>query len=114
MKRKALLALLAVSIASSAMALTGFVKVFATTYNVAKTSTLGKAKCAVCHVGQTAKLNSYGQDLKHALAGSKALTAEVLKKVEAKDSDKDGASNIAEIRADKLPGDPKSVPTTER
>lgn len=114
MKGKALIALLVVGVASSAIALSGFVKVFAATYNVAKTSTLGKAKCAVCHVGQTAKLNPYGQDIKQALAGSKVLTAEVLKRVETKDSDKDGATNIAEIRADKLPGDAKSVPTTER
>lgn len=110
MKRKALLALLAVTAVTTAYAVTGFVKVFNTTYGVEKNSNLYKTKCAVCHVGKTNKLNPYGLDLKAAMAGSKKLTAETLKAVEGKDSDKDGATNLAEIKADMLPGDPNSKP----
>lgn len=43
------------------------------------------------------------------LKGKKAAAAS-LKAVECKDADKDGISNIAEIKAGTLPGDPKSKP----
>jgi methylmalonyl-CoA mutase cobalamin-binding domain/chain len=66
---------------------------------------LSKAACSVCHVGvKGGKLNPYGTDMKEALAGSKKLTPEVLKKIEAKDSDGDGMKNIDEIKADRNPG----------
>lgn len=96
----------------SALALPPFGKDFAGVYKVAKGSTLGKAECAVCHIGKTPKLNPYGQDLKKAMADAKTkkLTADVLKAVEGLDSDKDGAKNGEEIKADSLPGDAKSKP----
>ena len=93
---------------ATAMALPPMGKVFTTTYKVGKDSPLKKADCGVCHVGKKSKLNPYGEDLKTALGDSKVLTEEVLKKVEDKDSDKDGTKNIDEIKADKNPGDPKS------
>ncbi|MFN8139369.1 MAG: hypothetical protein U0R49_06180 [Fimbriimonadales bacterium] len=96
--------------AVSAIALSSFSKIFQDTYQVSADATLGKAKCKVCHVGSTNKLNLYGADVKKALAGTKKLTAEVLKKTESLDSDKDGATNCDEIKADKLPGDPNSKP----
>lgn len=92
----------------TAMALPPMGKVFQTTYKVGKDSALKKADCGVCHVGKKTKLNPYGEDVKTALSGAKVLTEEVLKKVEDKDSDKDGVKNIDEIKAGKLPGDPKS------
>lgn len=96
---------------SAAIALPPMLKVFETNYKPAKNGKLVKAKCAVCHVanGKTA-LNAYGKDLKEKLGESKTLTPEILKSVEAKDSDGDGASNIDEIKADTLPGDAKSKP----
>ncbi len=92
------------------MAKVNFVADFESTYGVKKTSALGKAKCAVCHVGKTVKLNVYGKDLAEAMKRekTKVLTGSVLKKVEGLDSDKDETSNLDEIRADTLPGDPKS------
>lgn len=95
-------------LAATAMALPPMGKVFQTTYKVGKDSALKKADCGVCHVGKKTKLNPYGEDLKTALGDSKTLTEEILKKVEDKDSDKDGVKNIDEIKAGKLPGDPKS------
>lgn len=97
-------------VAALAMAKVNFVADFESTYGVKKTSALGKAKCAVCHVGKTVKLNVYGKDLAEAMKRekTKVLTGSVLKKVEGLDSDKDETSNLDEIRADTLPGDPKS------
>lgn len=98
---------------ASAFALPPMEKVFESNYKLAKTSTIKKADCAICHVskGKT-KLNPYGEDLKTLLteAKTKTLTADILKKIEDKDSDKDGVKNIDEIKADKLPGDAKSKP----
>ncbi len=92
------------------MAKTAFVSDFVSTYGIVKTSKLGVAKCSVCHIGKTAKFNLYGKDLQAAMKkeGTKVLTGSVLKKVEGLDSDKDSKSNLEEIRADTLPGDPKS------
>jgi mono/diheme cytochrome c family protein len=111
MKHWTLLTSMAVAgLAAVAMAKVNYVADFASTYGTKKTSVIGKAKCAVCHVGQTAKLNPYGKDLGEAMKmeKTKVLTGSVLKKVEGLDSDKDLKSNLEEIRADTLPGDPKS------
>lgn len=89
---------------SAAMGLVSYGKVFTETYGPSKDSPLSKAKCAACHVGTTKRLNPYGTDLAKALSGSKKLTAEVLAKIENLDSDKDGVSNIAEIKSGTLPG----------
>ena len=93
-----------------AFAKVGFVKDFNSTYGVKPASTLGKSTCAVCHVGKSPKLNPYGIDLQKAMRAenTKLLTGSVLKKVEGLDSDKDAITNANEIKADKLPGDPKS------
>jgi hypothetical protein len=97
-------------LATVALALPPFIKDFESVYKVAKGSALNKADCAVCHIGKSSKLNAYGQDLKKTMAEAKTkkLTADVLKKAEELDSDKDGVKNIDEIKADTLPGDPKS------
>jgi hypothetical protein len=88
-----------------ALALPGFVKVFAEVYKPKPMSDLGKGKCMVCHTSKMGgSLNAYGVDLKKALGSSKTLTAAVLKKVEALDSDKDGMKNGEEIKAGRLPG----------
>jgi mono/diheme cytochrome c family protein len=96
--------------AATAFALPPFLQTFQSTYKVPKGSALASAKCATCHVGTTTKMNPYGADVKKALKAMKAktLTADILRKVEALDSDKDGVTNIAEIVKGTLPGDPKS------
>jgi len=87
-----------------AMAYPGMVKDFNNHYKVSKTSELGKARCAACHLKVSGGgLNGYGKDLK--AAGAKAkITPAVLKAVEAKDSDGDGINNITEIRNGSNPG----------
>lgn len=97
-------------LAAFALAKPAFVKDFASTYGVKPESKLGIAKCSVCHVVKTVKLNAYGKDLAAAMKaeGTKLLTGSIMKKVEGLDSDKDSKSNLVEIRADTNPGDPKS------
>lgn len=88
-----------------AMAMASFLGVFTSTYGVSKDSALGKAGCAVCHASKSGgKLNKYGVDLKGAMGSAKKLTAAHLKAIEGKDSDGDGKSNGAEIKAGSLPG----------
>jgi len=85
-------------------------KVFNELYKPKADSAIKKAKCALCHLDVKGKeeLNSYGKLLK----GKKAEPAS-LKSIESKDADKDGFSNIAEIKAGTLPGDPKSKPKSK-
>jgi hypothetical protein len=69
---------------------------------------LAKAGCVVCHAAMppTKALNAYGADyLKQKTRDNAALRA-----IEKLDSDKDGATNIQEITAGTLPGDPASKP----
>lgn len=106
-------ATLAVSaLACAALALPTFVTPFDSTYHLMKNPNLKKAACGVCHIGMAKTLNPYGLDLKKALEAkhTKMITAEILKSVENLDSDKDGVKNGVELRADSLPGDPKSKP----
>ena len=94
-----------VGISAIVMAFAPFGKVFDDTYSIAKTSALGKSKCAVCHVKVTGgKLNPYGKDLKVALGSAKKLTPAMLHSIDGKDSDGDGMKNKAEIDADRNPG----------
>jgi hypothetical protein len=96
-----------ITLAAVATAMIGYNKPFETTYKLGKDSDLAKAKCMVCHEKKTGgKMNAYGEDLKKVMdaAKSKKLTAELLKKVEAMDSDGDGKKNIDEIKADSNPG----------
>ena len=97
------------ALAVSATATPPILKAFETTYSIKETSKLHAASCTICHVKVPA-LNPYGQDVKKSLAGAKVATPETFKKIEKLDSDKDGFSNIAEIKADTLPGDPTSKP----
>ncbi len=68
--------------------------------------------CLVCHSKMPptkTELNPYGTDLQKAAPG-KPIDEKVLRAVEKLDSDKDGFSNIDEIKAGALPGDPTSKP----
>lgn len=91
----------------SAMSLTTFNKVFHDKYDIKSSSNLGKANCGACHLSaKGGKLNPYGTDLQKVMkeAKTKKLTPELLAKIESMDSDKDGKTNIAELKADSNPG----------
>lgn len=98
------------AITATSFALPGFLSEFQKTYKAPKGSALDKAACTTCHIGRTTKLNPYGADVKKAMLAMKGkkVTADVLKKVEQLDSDKDGVKNLAEITKGTLPGDPTS------
>ncbi len=80
---------------------------------VKPTSKIATAQCSLCHVPNTTKLNAFGHDVQAVgkAMKSKKFTPEVLKALGALDSDKDKFTNAAELKADTLPGDPKSKPT---
>ena len=98
-------ALLVVAVA--AMANPAFNTAFTKTYKPKAGTALAKAGCATCHTKMGSPvLNPYGNQLK-----GKPATAASLKAVDNIDSDKDGISNIAEIKAGTLPGNAKSKPS---
>jgi len=101
-------------VSAMAQAFPGFLSVTKETYGIAKDSTIDKAHCGLCHVATTkgGALNPFGSDVAKILKDNQThkLTKELLAKIEALDSDQDGVSNINEIKADTLPGDPNSTP----
>lgn len=91
-------------VSGAALATVAWQKAFNDLYKPKAGTALAKAKCQICHTQKTGgALNPYGTALK----GKKADAAS-LKSVEKLDSDKDGKTNIQEIKAGKLPGDAKS------
>jgi len=98
---KVLVVLLAVLlVCGAAFATIAWGKAFKDLYKPKADGALARAKCAVCHVNKTGgDLNPYGKALKGKTAGAAGL-----KSVENLDSDKDGKTNIQEIKADRLPG----------
>ncbi len=94
-------------IAAVAFALPNDLAVFKTAYNPKEGTPLAGAACLTCHAKMppTKDLNPYGKDFL-----GKGRNAGALKAIESLDSDKDGFSNIAEITAGTLPGDPASKP----
>jgi hypothetical protein len=90
-----------------AFALSSFVSVFQSTYKLPDDSPLVKAKCSLCHTSKAGgKLNAYGKDLQAALrkANTKKLTPEIIRSVDALDSNKNGVKNNEEIKSGKFPG----------
>jgi mono/diheme cytochrome c family protein len=91
---------------AAAFATVAWQKVFNDLYKPKAGTALQKAKCAACHMGAMGgALNPYGK-----LLQKKKVDAASLKAIGKVDADKDGASNIAEIKAGTLPGNPKSKP----
>ena len=83
-------------------------KLFDTVYKIGPDAKLHEAKCLVCHTSPKGKtLNPYGKDLEAVMKakGTKKLSEDILRSVEKLDSDKDGMSNIDEIKADRMPGE---------
>jgi hypothetical protein len=108
------LALLAVlGVATWALATPQAGTPFKALYGTPKDGTdLAKAMpCQACHTAMPpskTNLNAYGADLQKAAKGT--ITEAALKAIEKLDSDKDTFSNLVEIKAGTLPGDPKSKP----
>lgn len=103
-----------VGIFTLAMAIPPYLDTFTEHYKPPKESPLFKAQCMTCHPTKEGgkERNSYGKDLEKAMhdGGGHDMTAAVFALIEGKDSDGDGATNIEEIRAGFLPGDPTSRP----
>lgn len=81
-------------------------KPFNEKYGIKRDSKLGKAGCALCHVSaKNLKLTPYGLDMQKAMqeAKTKRLTPSVLEAIEKLDSNKNGKSNLEDIKADNLP-----------
>lgn len=77
--------------------------------------------CAYCHQGVPPSVNSFGASFLKGLSEKGVSYPESAGEMESlvrfigkQDSDGDGASNISEIEAGKLPGDPRSVPEPDR
>ncbi len=89
-----------------------FLDALSKTYSLKTGGVLANTGCNLCHAGGPPKLNPYGKEVRLALDAAKkrSLDGEVLKSIESKDSDGDGASNGDEIKADTLPGDSASKP----
>ena len=65
-----------------------------------------KTSCMLCHSkGGGSQLGAYGEDFQRFGMNPKAFEL-----IEKRDSDNDGFSNIAEIKAKSNPGDPRSTP----
>ncbi|MBI5706325.1 MAG: hypothetical protein HZC36_04975 [Armatimonadetes bacterium] len=110
MKRTTILVILG-SIACFAMPKPMFLKTFIGAYKAPAGSALSKAMCTACHPSNKGgPVNAYGRDVDKALkaSGGSELTAGILKKIEALDSDKDGVKNGDELKKGTLPGDEKS------
>ncbi len=94
---------------ATAAALPSDLTTFRNLYSPREDTALGKAGCLICHTTTppTKQVNPYGADL--ARQGTTRAEA-AFRAIEKLDSDKDGFTNIAEIRAGTLPGDPTSKP----
>ncbi|MCX8052542.1 MAG: hypothetical protein N3B12_01950 [Armatimonadetes bacterium] len=109
MKKSTLIIVIAgiLVICVAALASVAWQKTFDSLYKPNPGSVIAKAKCDLCHVKSKPRteLNAYGKLLK-----GKKVDAASLRAIESIDADKDKSSNIAEIKAGTLPGDPKSKP----
>ncbi len=102
----------ALVLGTAVLAMPAMKTAFTDLYKPKAEGVIAKANCLLCHVSMTSlkKLDPYGAAMQTEMkkAKTKKLTADILKKIETLDSDKDGVKNIDEIKADTLPGDPKS------
>lgn len=107
-----LVLLVVVGLATWAVAKPADMGTFNQVYSPKEGSALASASCLTCHSKMPpskTELNPYGKDVQKAAAG-KPIDAKILSSIEKLDSDKDGVSNINEIKAGTLPGDPNSKP----
>ncbi len=95
-------------LAAVAYALPKDAATFKTLYNPKAGSKVATAGCLLCHSQapfNKTNLNPYGKDLAKQPV---PRTAASFKAIEKLDSDKDGVTNLKEIQAGTLPGDPTS------
>jgi uncharacterized membrane protein len=106
-----LLAVLGASLCTAAFATPAFQQQFQQITKPAAGTALAQAQCTTCHIAPP-KLNPFGLDVKAAMTkqGDKSFTAALWTDLGALDSDKDGATNQAEVQAGTLPGNPNSKP----
>ncbi len=99
-------------VAVAAWAKPGIRSSFLSTLKIRDSSKIAQAQCALCHAGRPPVRNPFGKDVEKAMdaKGVQTFNADVWKAIAKLDSDKDGATNEAEIKADTLPGDPASKP----
>jgi uncharacterized membrane protein len=102
------------TLAGSAQAEPEFLNTLLSTYKP-YSAALQKRACANCHVdadNNPDQFNPYGAQIKQQLETdhASAVTPQILHEVENADSDRDGFTNIQEIKAGTAPGDPKSKP----
>jgi len=111
--------LFGIMLAAYAMSLPQFLDRFQDLYHPTKGSDLDKAQCKTCHDldnGPPVR-NVFGQRLESLINPSfegtsrGGVSPDILIYVEKEDSDGDGYSNLEEIVAGTLPGDPKSHPS---
>lgn len=103
--KRTLISLSLISVfAVTAISMPAYIGVLKGKYEPKKDGKVAGAKCGVCHVGMSKKLNPYGADL----AKLGKVTPDTLAKVDGLDSDGDGVKNGAEFKADTLPGDKAS------
>lgn len=102
----------AIFLAGAALATLTWQKAFNDLYKPSPDSEIKKVKCALCHVDDKGKkgLNPYGKQLEK----KKKAEASSFKAVEKLDADNDKYTNIEEIKAGTLPGDPKSKPAKKK
>ena len=105
--KRTLTASLTLGLAGIALTIGNYNGVFHKTYNPGRSTTVGKANCLACHVKVSGgKLNPYGLDVQKAMksVNTKTLTPEILRSIEKLDSNKNGKSNLEDIKSDVLPG----------
>ena len=105
MFRRALVLIPFCLLSVSSNATPAFLRVFAQKYAGIPAVENG---CRNCHT-RPPKRNDYGKSLQSKL-GPNGLTVEILASVENEDADHDGFTNLDEIKAGTLPGDPTSKP----
>ncbi len=98
---------------SHALATSASTDIFCQKYPKALGCESKQASCAICHTA-VPSLNAYGDDIKGALTGPiDATLIGALDKIEALDSDEDGASNITEIEHHSAPGNGSIKPEAD-
>ena len=105
--KRTLTGILTLGLAAIAMTMGSFNSVFKKAYDVGSTTAVGKANCTVCHVKMAGgALNSYGKDVDKAMKTAKAakITPEILHSIDKLDSNKNGKTNLEDIKAGNLPG----------
>jgi hypothetical protein len=108
--RTVLVIVFATAVVAASYALSSYLNTFKSTYPSATYPNAGTYTCLLCHTGYPASspsinnLNAYGTDY---MNNGYSFSA-----IESLDSDGDGYTNIAEIRAGSFPGDASSHPST--